>query len=375
MTPYDFIEGEAPDTVHPGLWRQARLNNLHGLYEVTDGIYQVRGYDLSNISFIRGETGWIVIDPLISAEPARAALDFINRRTRRTAGDGGDLHAQPRRSLRRRPRRGRRGRRRAGGVRIVAPEGFMHHAISENVLAGNAMSRRASYMFGRTLPPARDAQVDTGLGGRPPGHRDAHSADGHHQRDGHAHDPRRRRVRVPEHAGRRGAGGDDVLHAEFKALCVAEEANATLHNLYTLRGAQVRSGKLWAQWLDEAILLFGDDLELVFGSHHWPRWGRDEAIEFLEKQRDLYKYIHDQTLRLANQGLTSREIAETIELPEALALPWYNRGFYGSVRHNAKATYQLYLGWYDGNPANLDPHPPTRRLGATSSSWAAPRRC
>jgi alkyl sulfatase BDS1-like metallo-beta-lactamase superfamily hydrolase len=145
---------------------------------------------------------------------------------------------------------------------------------------------------------------------------------------------------------------------QFRALCVAEEANGTLHNLYTPRGAQVRSGKLWAQWLDEAILTFGDDLELVFGSHHWPRWGRAEAIDFLEKQRDLYKYIHDQTLRLANQGLTPIEIAEVLRLPESLASKWYNRGFYGTVSHNSKATYQLYLGWFDGNPANLEPLPP-----------------
>jgi len=359
MTRYDFIDGEAPDTVHPGLWRQARLNNLHGLYEVTDGIYQVRGYDLSNISFIRGETGWIVIDPLITAESARAALDFINEELGerpvaaviythshvdhfggvRGVVDEADVTA--------------------GRVRIVAPEGFMHHAISENVLAGNAMSRRASYMFGRTLPPAPDAQVDTGLGRTtslgtvtliPP--TDIISETGTRMTlDGVE-------LVFQNVPGAEAPAEMMFFMPQFKAFCVAEEANATLHNLYTLRGAQVRSGKLWAQWLDEAILLFGDDLELVFGSHHWPRWGRDEAVDFLEKQRDLYKYIHDQTLRLANHGLTSKEIAEEIEIPEALALPWYNRGFYGSVRHNAKATYQLYLGWYDGNPAHLDPHPP-----------------
>jgi alkyl sulfatase BDS1-like metallo-beta-lactamase superfamily hydrolase len=145
---------------------------------------------------------------------------------------------------------------------------------------------------------------------------------------------------------------------QFRALCVAEEANATLHNLYTPRGAQVRSGKLWAEWLDETLVLFGDELELVFGSHHWPRWGRAEAADYLEKQRDLYKYIHDQTLRLANQGLTMTEIAEALELPEALDREWFNRGYYGTVNHNAKATYQLYLGWFDGNPANLHPLPP-----------------
>lgn len=359
MRPYDFIAGEAPDTVHPGLWRQALLNNLQGLYEVTDGIYQVRGYDLSNISFIRGETGWIVIDPLISTEPARAALDFINAELGerpvtaviythshvdhfggvRGVVDEADVAA--------------------GRVRIIAPEGFMHHAVSENVLAGNAMSRRASYMFGRLLPPGVQGQVDTGLGRTtstgtvtliPP--TDIVRKTGTTMRiDGVEF--------VFQNTPGAEAPAEMMFYMpQFRAFCVAEEANATLHNLYTLRGAQVRSGKLWAQWLDEALLLFGEDMELLFGSHHWPRWGREAAVEYLEKQRDLYKYIHDQTLRLANLGYTAPEIAEMIELPDALALPWYNRGFYGSVRHNAKATYQLYLGWFDGNPANLDPHPP-----------------
>ena len=359
MTRYGFIDGEAPDTVHPGLWRQAQLNNLHGLYEITDGIYQVRGYDLSNVTFIRGETGWIVIDPLISVEPARAALEFVNAELGERPVSaviythshvdhfGGVRGVVDEAEVE------------AGRVRIIAPQGFMHHAVSENVLAGNAMSRRASYMFGRLLPPQARGQVDTGLGRTtstgtvtliPPTdiitetgtEMTLDGVDFVFQNTPGAEAPAEMMFYLPQ----------------FRAFCVAEEANATLHNLYTLRGAQVRSGKLWARWLDEAILLFGGDMELLFGSHHWPRWGRSAAIEYLEKQRDLYKYIHDQTLRLANLGYTAREIAEMIELPDSLALPWYNRGFYGSVRHNAKATYQLYLGWFDGNPAQLDPHPP-----------------
>ena len=359
MAQYDFIDGEAPDTVHPGLWRQARLNNRHGLYEVVDGIYQVRGYDLSTISFIRGETGWIVIDPLISAEPARAALEFINAKLGErpvTAVIYSHSHIDHFGGVRGVVDEADVG---PDGVRILAPVGFVHHAISENVLAGNAMSRRASYMFGRTLPADAEGHVDSGLGRTtsigtvtliPPTDiiyetgttMTLDGIDFEFQYTPGAEAPTEMMFYLPK----------------FKALCVAEEATATLHNLYTLRGAEVRSGKLWAQWLDEAILLFGDDLELVFGSHHWPRWGRDEAIEYLENQRDLYKYIHDQTLRMANRGMTAKEIAEEIEIPEALALPWYNRGFYGSVKHNAKATYQLYLGWFDANPANLDPHPP-----------------
>lgn len=359
MTTYDFIQGEAPDTAHPGLWRQARLNNLHGLYEVVDGIYQVRGYDLSVISFIRGETGWIVVDPLISAEPARAALDFINEQLGerpvtaviythshvdhfggvRGVVDEADV--------------------KAGKVRIVAPEGFVHHAISENVLAGNVMSRRASYMFGRTLPTGVRGQVDTGLGRTTSVGTITMIA----PTDTVAATPTTMTLDGVEMVFQNTPGAEAPAELMFyipalKAFCAAEEANATMHNLYTLRGAQVRSGKLWAKWLDEAIVMFGDDMEVLFGSHHWPRWGQKAAVSYLENQRDMYKYIHDQTLRLANHGYTPREIADMIELPEAIDLPWYNRGFYGSLKHNAKATYQLYLGWYDANPANLDPHPP-----------------
>jgi alkyl sulfatase BDS1-like metallo-beta-lactamase superfamily hydrolase len=359
MTRYDFIDGEAPDSVHPGLWRQASLNQKHGLYEVVDGIWQVRNYDLSNITFVRGETGWIVIDPLITAEPARAALELVNRELGERpvsavlythshvdhfGGVRGIVDAED-----------------VGpdGVRIVAPEGFMHHAISENVLAGNAMSRRATYMFGRLLPPGERGQVDTGLGrttstGRitliPP--TDVITETGTRLTlDGVE-------IVFQNTPGAEAPAEMMFYFPQFRALCVAEEANATLHNLYTPRGAQVRSGKLWAQWLDEAILMFGDDLELVFGSHHWPRWGREAALDFLAKQRDTYKYIHDQTLRLANHGLTSIEIAEQLALPESLGQEWFNRGFYGTVSHNTKATYQLYLGWFDGNPANLQPLPP-----------------
>ncbi|MEE4360732.1 MAG: alkyl sulfatase dimerization domain-containing protein [Pseudomonadales bacterium] len=362
MTRYGFIDGDAPDTVHPSLWRQAKLNDLHGLYEVTDGIYQVRGYDLSNVTFIRGETGWIVIDPLITAETARAALDLVNTH----------LGARPVSALLYTHSHvdhfgGARGvvdaaEVAAGRVPVFAPEGFVHHAVSENVLAGNAMSRRASYMYGRLLPPGPQGRVDAGLGRETSLGRVT------------LVNPTRT---IGETGTRETIDGIEFVFQytpgaeapaemmfylpQFRALCVAEEANATLHNLYTPRGAQVRSGKLWAEWLDEAILLFGDDLDLVFGSHHWPRFGHEDALTYLEKQRDLYKYIHDQTLRLANQGETMVEIAEQLVLPDSLGLEWFNRDYYGTVNHNAKATYQLYLGWFDGNPAHLHPLPPEER--------------
>lgn len=359
MSTYAFVDGDPPPTVNPSLWRQAKLNRIHGLFEVVEGIYQVRGYDLSNISFVRGETGWIVIDPLITVESARAALALVNR----TLGErpvvgviyshshadhfGGVRGVVSSEDVE------------AGRVRIVAPEGFVYHAVSENVVAGNAMTRRAAYMFGRLLPPGERGRVDAGLGkttsvGRvsviPP--TDV----------------------VRETGTKLTIDGVEIVFqntpnaeapAEFmfyfphrRAFYAAEEANATLHNLYTLRGAQVRNGADWATWLDEAIVLFGDDFEVVFGGHHWPRWGREEGVAYLASQRDLYKYIHDQTLHLANQGYTPLEIAERLELPESLARRWHNRGYYGTVSHNSKATYQLYLGFFDGHPANLEPHPP-----------------
>ena len=359
MTVYDFIDGQAPDTVNPSLWRQARLNNIHGLFEVVDGIYQVRGYDLSNISFIRGETGWIVVDPLITVEVARAALELVNNElgvrpvvaviyTHSHADHFGGVRGvtTPEDVA-------------AGRVRILAPEGFSHHAVSENVLAGNVMTRRAAYMFGGLLEPGPQGRVDTGLGkttsngrvslipptdiiGETPTTIVIDGVEMIFMYTPNAEAPAEMMFYLPQ----------------WKAFCPAEEANAVFHNLYTLRGAQVRSGKDWAAWLEQAMVLFGDDMELVFGSHHWPRWGREEALEYLTNQRDLYAFVHDQTLRLANSGLTPHEIAETLRLPRSLSEKWYNRDYYGTVRHNAQATYQYYLGWFDGNPANLSPLPP-----------------
>ena len=359
LRPYGFVTGDAPDTVNPSLWRQAKLNAIHGLFQVTDGIYQVRGYDLSNVSFLRGDTGWIVIDPAISVEAARAALALVND----TLGErpvtaviythshvdhfGGVRGVTTPEAVA------------EGKVRILAPEGFSHHAVSENVMAGNVMTRRASYMFGRLIEPGPRGRVDAGLGKTTSAGRVSMIA----PTDVIGTTGTRMVVDGVEMVFQYTPGAEAPAEMMFylphwKAFCAAEEANAVLHNLYTLRGAQVRSGKDWARWLDEAISLFGEELELVFGSHHWPRWGRSEALEYLAHQRDLYRYIHDQTLRLANKGLTPREIAEELTLPPALDQQWYNRGYYGTVRHNSKATYQFYLGWFDGNPANLDPLPP-----------------
>jgi len=361
MKRYDFLAtaGPAPDTVHPALWRHARRNSLHGLFKVTDGIYQVRGYDISNMTFIEGKTGIIVIDPLVSVESARAALNLFHRHFPKRpvtaviythshvdhwGGVRGVVHAEDVQ---------------AGRVRIIAPEGLGREIVSENLMAGNAMSRRAMYMFGMTIPKGPGGQVDAGMGKttsvgtvsyipptedvvKPVQEMIIDGVQFIFQQVPQTEAPVEMNFYLPE----------------FKALCVAENATASLHNLLTPRGAQVRDAQAWHRSLDATIDLFGGNAEVFFSCHLWPRWGRDEIIDYLGKQRDLYKYIHDQTVRLMNQGYTMNECAEMIRLPRSLAGEWYNRDFYGTVNFNVKAVYQRYLGWFDANPANLHKLPP-----------------
>ena len=352
-------DGEAcPATVNPSLWRQARLNTLHGLFEVTPGVYQVRNFDLSNITFIEGKTGYIVVDPLISSETAAAALALL----RQHRGDkpvsaviythshvdhyGGVRGVLSDDDI-------------AGGLRIIAPEGFLKEAVSENVLAGNAMNRRATYMYGSLLPRGPKGHVDAGLGKTvsmgtvslvPP--TESVSVTGTRLTvDGVE-------IVFQVTPDTEAPAEMNFFFPQFGALCMAENCSCHLHNLYTPRGAQVRDAKSWSFYIDEAIDLFAADTKVLFASHHWPRWGSGKAAAFLKKQRDLYKFIHDQTLRLANHGLTPLEIGEQLALPPTLASEWYTRGYYGTLNHNAKAVYQRYLGWFDGNPANLHKHPP-----------------
>jgi alkyl sulfatase BDS1-like metallo-beta-lactamase superfamily hydrolase len=369
LQPYGFLEAEnAPPTVHPSLWRQARLNMLHGLFKVCTGsegpvagqrIYQVRGHDLSVISFIETKTGWIVIDPLISAETARASLQLLYQHIEQKpvvaviythshvdhyGGVKGIVSVADVE---------------AGQVKIIAPEGFMDAAISENVLAGNVMVRRASYMYGGLLPKSPRGQVDGGLGKTvshgtvtliPP--TDSITTTGTTLTiDGVE-------IEFQVTPGTEAPAEMNFYFPQFRALCMAENCSHNLHNLYTLRGAQVRDAKAWAYYLNEAIDRYIDRSDLVFTSHHWPVWGQDRCRDYLKKQRDMYKYLHDQTLRLANHGYTMLEIAEIMALPPSLAREWYGRGYYGSINHNAKAVYQKYLGFFDGNPANLHPLPP-----------------
>jgi alkyl sulfatase BDS1-like metallo-beta-lactamase superfamily hydrolase len=357
---YRFLDREQPPaTVNPGLWRLARLNLTNGLFRVTDRIYQVRGFDASNMTIIEGETGLIIVDPLISAETAKAALDLYRRHRANKPvvavihthshydHFGGVKGVTSKEEVK------------AGKVQVIAPDGFLEEAILENVFAGNAMNRRSLYMFGMLLPRGEKGQVDVGLGKTlsrgtvtliPP--TDLVRKTGE-----------TRTVDGVEMVFQMAPGTEApaemlIFFPRLEALCAAEDAVHTLHNLYTLRGAQVRDAVKWWKALDQTIELFGDRAEVVFAQHQWPTWGPQKVVTFLKKQRDTYKYIHDQTLRLMNSGYTMTEVGEMVTLPASLAREWYNRGYYGTVNHNAKAVYQRYLGWYDSNPANLYPLPP-----------------
>jgi alkyl sulfatase BDS1-like metallo-beta-lactamase superfamily hydrolase len=350
---------EAPETVNPSLWRQLRLLMVHGLFEVVPGIYQVRGLDLSNITFVEGDEGVIVIDPLISAETAAAALGLYreNRGDRPVTAviythshadhfggvkgvvDAGDVAA--------------------GRVPIVAPEHFLDHAVAENVYAGTAMTRRAAYMYGALLPRSPEGQVGAGLGlTTSTGTVTLLAPTLDITETGQVEVLDGVPVEFQMTPGTEAPAEMNFLFPTFSALCGAENVSHNLHNVVTLRGALVRDAREWSRYLNEAITLFGDRTDVLFASHHWPRWGRDRTIELLEKQRDLYGYLHDQTVRLLNKGYTGPEIAEMFELPSGLAHEWANRGYYGSVSHNVKAIYQRYMGWFDGNPAHLWQHPP-----------------
>ncbi|WP_030265031.1 alkyl/aryl-sulfatase [Streptomyces sp. NRRL B-24484] len=356
---YGFLDRDCPPTAHPGLWRQARLVSGHGLFEVVPGIYQVRGFDLSNMTLVEGERGVLVIDPLVSAETAAAALALYrqHRGDRPVTGllythshvdhFGGARGVLTDRDL-------------ADGVPVVAPEGFLEHAVSENVYAGTAMARRAAYMYGAALGKGPRGQVGSGLGPTastgtvtliPPTL--------HVTTTGQTETVDGIRMVFQMAPGTEAPAELHIHFPDHRALCTAENATHTLHNLLTLRGALVRDAHDWAHYLTEAVQLFGDDSDVVFASHHWPVWGRDRVLDFLALQRDLYAYLHDQTLRMLNQGLTGPEIAERMQLPPALERAWHTTGYYGSVSHNTKAVYQRYLGWFDGNPAHLWEHPPT----------------
>ena len=347
------LTGDAPDTANPSLWRQGQLVREHGLYELTEGVYQVRGLDLSNMSLVESDNGVIIIDTLMSNETAAAALALY----RKHRGDRpvtaviiSHSHAD---------HFGGTGAVADENTPIYAPSGFLEHAVSENVYAGPAMARRAAYIYAQDLPSGPAGQIGAGLG--------MTTSDGTVSSMAPTVDV--------THTGQEAVidgvkvifqvtpGTEAPAEMNFflpvqRALCMAENATHTLHQILTLRGAEVRDARAWSRYMGEAIRLFGADTEVVFASHHWPTWGTERIATFLSQQRDTYAYLHDQTLRRMNQGLIGSEIAETFELPPALDSVWNNRGYYGSFSHNVKAVYQRYVGWYDGNPAHLWSYPP-----------------
>lgn len=355
---YDFLTGDAPDTVNPSLWRQSRLVAKHGLFEVVPGLYQVRGLDLSVMSFVEGDTGVVVIDPLISKETAAAAMALYRTHRGERAITavihthshidhfGGVQGIVTQEQV-------------DAGVEIIVPQGMVEHAVAENVYAGTAMGRRAGYMYGAALARGPRGAVGAGLGQTTStGEATLLEPTLEITTTGQTHTVDGLEIEFQMAPDTEAPSEMHFYFPKYRALCMAENATHTLHNLLTLRGAVVRDPHVWSRYLTEAIERYGADAEVVFTSHHWPTWGNAEIVEFLGLQRDLYGYLHDQTLRMLNQGLQGAEIAEAIQLPPVLENAWHARGYYGSVSHNVKAIYQRYLGWFDGNPARLWPHPP-----------------
>ena len=358
---YDFQDSDkAPDTVHPSLWRLARLNNHAGLFKVCERIYQIRGFDLSNMNVIEGDTGLIIMDPLVSSEVAAAALELYYRhRPRRPVVAviythshvdhfGGVKGVVSEEDVR------------AGRVRVYAPDGFMEETVSENVFAGPAMNRRAQYMYGGLLPRGPRGQVDAGLGKGtsrgtvtliPPTHSIVEPIETH-RLDGVE-------IEFQLTPGTEAPSEMNLYFPQWRALCVAENACQCQHNILTIRGALVRDPRVWSYYLGQTLARYGDRSDVLFAQHHWPTWGGDNIREFLADQRDMYAFLNDETLRLLNHGLTPLDIADRLRsLPQPLANRWYARDYYGSVSHNVRAVYQRYMGFYDANPAHLNPLPP-----------------
>lgn len=358
---YSFIkpDAKAPDTVNPSLWRQSQLINISGLFEVVPGIYQVRNLDLSNMTIIEGKEGITIVDPLVSSETAKVGMDlyykhrgkkpvkaviYTHSHVDHYGGVRGVVSEEDVTS---------------GKTKIYAPEGFLEAAVAENVMAGTAMSRRASYMYGNLLAPDPKGQVGAGLGTTtsagtvtlvPP--TDIITKTGQKEViDGLTYEF----MMAP---GSEAPSEMLWYIEEKKAISAAEDATHTLHNTYSLRGAKIREPLPWSKYLNQALIMWGDKAEVMFAQHHWPTWGNGKVVNLLSKQRDLYRYINDETLRMVNQGKTMREIAEQFKLPDSLAHMWANRGYYGSVYHDVAATYVLYLGWFDGNPSTLHELPP-----------------
>ena len=360
---YDFLRtnNAAPDTVHPSLWRQAQLNAQHGLFEVAPGVWQARGYDISNITFMAGTAGWLVIDPLTSEATARACLALANEHLgerpvtaviyTHSHSDhfGGVLGVTTHADVA------------EGRCRVIAPVGFLRETVAENVIAGPAMNRRSAYQFGATLPVGPRGHVDCGLGKALPTNPQlgliAPTEDITFTGEELVVDGIRIIFQLtPETEA---PAEMNFFFPDHGWLCTAENCSHTMHNLVPIRGTQVRNALAWSKYIGEALEMFGRQTTILFNSHNWPRWGTDDVCTYLSLQRDLYRWMHDQTMRLANKGLVATEIAESLQLPDIFRNNAHTREYYGTLVHNAKAVYQRYLSWYDANPAHLHAYPPS----------------
>lgn len=359
LASYEFLKGDAPETANPSLWRQAQILTRHGLFKVAERIYQVRGFDVSTVSFIDAGAGWIVVDPLTSVEVARAAYDLVTEHlgakpvlaviyshshVDHYGGVGGVATAAEAA---------------AGTIKVIAPEGFLEHAVSENIIAGPAMSRRARFQFGLTLPRNAQGEMTSGLGPCPSlGSLSLIAPNLLITQTGQEVTVGDVTMVFQLTPGTEAPAEMNFYLPQFRAVFMAENANLTMHNLLPARGALVRDAKAWADYLTESLRLFGGKSDVMFAAHGIPRFGAGEIVDFLSSHRDAYKFLHDQSVRLLNAGFTGPEIAEVLKLPPVLAKQWFNRGYYGTMSHNAKAVYQRYMGWYDANPAHLNPLPP-----------------
>ena len=370
---YAFLEDyeTAPDTVNPSLWENTRNNHAYGLFEVTEGIYQVRGYDMANLTVIEGDTGWIVFDPLMSVECTQAAMQLVEKNLGQrpvkaiiishshvdhyggikgimTDEDAADKSLSIEQQLA------------SGKPPIIVPEGFTEHAVAENVYAGKAMARRANYQYGVLLDAGVTGKLAMGIGiGQSTGTVSFIAPTYEIAQTGETLTIDGVELEFQLTPGTEAPAEMNTWLPQFNALWVAENCTGTLHNLYTLRGAQVRDGAAWAKYITEAVSRYGDQAEVTFQSHNWPHWGNETVNAYLVNTAAVYKFINDQTLTYINQGYTSDEISNMIELPDELAKNWYTRQYYGTVAHNSKAVYQKYMGWYDANPVNLNPLSPT----------------
>lgn len=370
---YSFVDNyeKAPDTVNPSLWENTKNNHAYGLFEVVEGIYQVRGYDMANLTVIEGETGWIVFDPLMGVECSAAAMQLVNDNLGERpvkaviishshidhyGGIAGVISSEEtaEKTISFAEQLA------SGKIPVIVPEGFEKHAVEENVYAGKAMGRRANYQYGVMLDPGETGKLAIGIGmGQSTGTGSYISPTYEVKETGESLVIDGIEMEFQLTPGTEAPSEMNTWFPQFKALWVAENCTGTLHNLYTLRGAQIRDGSAWAKYIMETISLYGNEAEVTFQSHNWPHWGNETVNKYLMDNASIYQFINDQTLTYINQGYTADEISNMIRLPEELEKVWYTRQYYGTLKHNSRAVYQKYMGWYDANPVHLDPLEPT----------------